>query len=324
MNLLPTSEQAEITSVIRDFLANEVSVRRYQEESNLGATYPSGLWSQLVELGWFGVSSPDRLGGSGLGVAEEILLAREAGRQLVSPTVLATSLAATITAASPQEELAKELIEGTSRVAFATGTDQSSLLIDGMEADYVLLGNDGGLCLFALTGEDELVRSTDESVSVQRLSVDSEPVFETSHETDLLRIAVVLSAYLAGIAEAARDAAVAYAGEREQFGLPIGSFQAINHLCADMAVSSEAAWCQVVFSALNLGEGGAASREYVAAATGIAKKAAMDNARHNVQVHGGVGFTVEYDAHLLVKRTHVLSQLLDSLLSASEVLVAEG
>ncbi len=325
MNLLPTSEQAEITSVISDFLVNEVPVRRYQDEGNLGEPYSAELWQQFVELGWFGVSSPEALGGSGLGIAEDILLAREAGRHLVSPAILATAYAARLTASHGLEELATALIAGKQRVAFAlpVGGD-AHLLLDSENTDFQLALAESEVRLLpagAASGAESL-KSLDESVSVVRAVLSGDASLTSAGPEEALQLTVILCAALTGIAEAACRDAVSYASEREQFGQPIGGFQAINHLCADMAVRNEATWSQCVYAALSLQDGKPDAAQQVAAAGELAASAAIENARTNVQVHGGVGFTVEYDAHLLAKRSHVLSNLLDSLIDRRKLLLS--
>jgi alkylation response protein AidB-like acyl-CoA dehydrogenase len=103
--------------------------------------------------------------------------------------------------------------------------------------------------------------------------------------------------------------AVEYAKARQQFGKPIGSFQAIKHLCADMAIRAEAAACQVIFAALVQAEGHAGVDFHSVAAKLVAVEAALQNAAQNIQIHGAIGFTAEADAHLFIKRAHVLEQL---------------
>jgi alkylation response protein AidB-like acyl-CoA dehydrogenase len=115
---------------------------------------------------------------------------------------------------------------------------------------------------------------------------------------------------LAGLAEQVRDASAAYAKVRVQFGRPIGSFQAVKHRCADMALRAEAAWAQTEVAALRFAAPGAAAAFDVAAAKVVAVDAAIRNARDNIQNHGGIGFTAEHPAHLFLKRAHVLEQQL--------------
>ncbi|MGJ3627928.1 acyl-CoA dehydrogenase family protein [Sphingomonas sp. MMS24-JH45] len=121
-------------------------------------------------------------------------------------------------------------------------------------------------------------------------------------------ISLLLSAYLTGVAQASTAMAVAYAGTREQFGQPIGAFQAVKHICADMATRAAAAEAQTFFAAATFGRGADDGAE-VAAARLLAADAALANAKANIQVHGGMGFTAECDAHLLLKRAHLVARL---------------
>jgi len=322
MNLLPTEEQQEIIAVIRAFLANEVSVRRYQDNANRGAPYSDPLWQQLVALGWFGIGVAEEAGGMGLSMAEEVLIAREAGRQLVSPTVLGTSFAAHLAAEAGNTAVAQALISGAARAALAVASEvqlvsgrvsASLTVFDGLGADYVVVV-DRHQCLLIAAGDlDPRCREscTDEALAMELARVTTaSPVAGSASAASRQRFVLFIAAALAGIAEAARDDAASYARERHQFGQAIGSFQAIAHLCADMAVSAEAAWAQCVYAALELVEGYGSAPAAVASAAVISEKAALGNARDNVQVHGGVGFTVEFDAHYFVKRAHVYRQLM--------------
>jgi alkylation response protein AidB-like acyl-CoA dehydrogenase len=120
---------------------------------------------------------------------------------------------------------------------------------------------------------------------------------------------LLLSAFAVGIAEATRDMAVEYAKTREQFGRPIGSFQAIKHICADMAIRCEAAACQTAFASLVLAEGHAGLAFHATSSKLVAAASAIKNASQNIQVHGAIGFTAEADPHLFLKRAHVIEQL---------------
>jgi alkylation response protein AidB-like acyl-CoA dehydrogenase len=102
---------------------------------------------------------------------------------------------------------------------------------------------------------------------------------------------------------------VAYAKIREQFGQPIGGFQAIKHHCADMAARAEAAYSASVFAALSVVAGRSDATFQAASARIVAADAAIRNAATNIQVHGGIGFTAECDANLFLKRAHLLEKI---------------
>jgi alkylation response protein AidB-like acyl-CoA dehydrogenase len=120
-------------------------------------------------------------------------------------------------------------------------------------------------------------------------------------------------AYLTGIAEAALAMAVEYAKTRRQFDQPIGAFQSIKHACADMAVRAEAARAQTYYAAMAVVTDAAGCGNEVAAARLITRRAAIENAKVNIQIHGAMGFTEESEAHLFLKRAHALAALGSSL-----------
>ena len=132
-------------------------------------------------------------------------------------------------------------------------------------------------------------------------------------------------AMLAGMAQASCDLAVSYAKVREQFGQPIGAFQAIKHMCADMALRTTAAEAQVKMAAVFADAHTPGGDRQLDAAALIALKAARENAADAIQVHGGIGFTAECDAHFFLKRAYVLSALLGGLDGCrNRVLTAAG
>jgi len=338
MNLLPNEQQQEILSVVSSFTANELSVRRLQQAENRGSRYSQALWQQLVELGWFGIGISEQQGGLGLGIADEMLLAREAGRQLMSPTVLATAFACHLASANQQQDLLADLIAGKTRVALALA---SRAMLDGeqLSGDVSVFDGDGMdtatdailICAqqacYLVSGEllAELSPSpcTDESLAMHIGECTQVPVLASSKPAQLqFLLGQYLAAALVGISEATLDAAANYAKEREQFGKPIGSFQAINHLCADMAVRCAAAWSQTVATALNFELERPSVPQDVASQALMSEQAALENSRANIQIHGGVGFTVEYDAHYYLKRSHVYRNCLKQLIPVKPLLLA--
>lgn len=324
MNILPTQDQENIVAVIADFLAAELPVSRYQPGKLPTPIYPDALWQQIVELGWFGISAPESCGGSGMSLAEEILLAKQAGLGVISPSILATTLAVHLALDADNPALAAAFIDGRAQAVLGlpdglrceAGRVTAHLQIFNRgEGEWVLCADHAGIYLLAiealeLQGERAC---TDNSLTLHLAEANAAAVVVSSASPQLrATMALLLNANLAGIAAAALADAVAYAGERVQFGRAIGSFQAINHTCADMAVQSESAWAQTVYAALSLREGYARAQESIACAGLITPAAALFNARNNIQIHGGVGFTEEYNAHLFAKRSHVYRQLLDS------------
>lgn len=300
IDLSLTDEQGEIVAAAAALLAQEAPVSRLRP----GAAQPD-VHLALAAWGWFGVGLPEADGGLGLSVADEALLYIEAGRVLLSPSILAASLAARMAAPA----LRADLLSGRRRAAMAMPA-----------GDGRFYGFDRGEAEVLVTIDHELAglypadafRGTptsglDESVTMEtgRLDLDRRLAAEPGDRGVLL-----VAAMLAGIARASCDAAVAYAKVREQFGQPIGAFQAVKHRCADMAVQAYAAEAQVRLAATAARDDVEHAAFQIAAAARTAMTAARANGASAIQVHGGMGFTADCEAHLHLKRSHLLGQLI--------------
>jgi len=330
MNLLPTAEQAEFTKAVAHFLAGDAGAG-------------PGAWPAMADLGWLGVGLDAGQGGSGGSLADQALLFRELGRGLATGPLLGTVLGARLAAHAGRDPLARSMVDGEVTAALAEPWRDPSASISGNkvrgrfrvldvdEADLVtFLAPDGvalvntqavrrHAALHALDWPDPSV-----PVSLAEVSADSALTTEVtvtgSPAVDLsARGRALAAALLVGILEACRDMSVAYAKEREQFGKPIGSFQAVKHRCADMAVRAESAGSLLFLAALSLEDGLPDAGRLVAAAKALASEYAVQSAHDNVQNHGGMGFTAECPAHLYVKRALTLSVTLGS----PDVLFAE-
>jgi alkylation response protein AidB-like acyl-CoA dehydrogenase len=298
VDLIPDEDQSAIEDTIVSFLADVLPVERLRETANYGGAAEAAVWSQLCELGLFGLGLSEEQGGLGLGLPEEALVARALGRNLVSPGVLAQICAPHL---ATDEATRDALISGEARAAFAIA---DGYVLDGAGADWVVVFGPGGASLHAR--EDLKLTSTDGGLdhTMQFERIDG----AVGNYQPALRIEVLVAAYLTGIAQATTDMAVEYAKTREQFGQPIGAFQAIKHSCADMATRASAADTQTFYAATVFGAGEDDAVEAAAART-LAKRAAFDNSKANIQTHGGMGFTAECDAHLFLKRAMVMDML---------------
>ncbi len=298
LDLIPDDEQQLIEDSLRGFLRDRLPVARLREANAHGGAAEQALWEDLAGLGLFGLGVSDDKGGLGYGFAEEALVARALGAHLVSPSVLAQVLAPHY---AEDDGLREALISGEARAAFADGNGHA---IDAGWAEQLLVLSGGAAVLAdtASAGLGDSVDGLDETVELRALG--KRP--EAGHAAS--RIGLMLAAYLTGIAQTAREMAVEYAKEREQFNQPIGGFQAIKHMCADMAVRAATADAQVFYAAVS-GDAAPSPVGEVAAARLLANEAAIENARANIQIHGGMGFTAECDAHLLLKRAHLIAAL---------------
>ena len=151
--------------------------------------------------------------------------------------------------------------------------------------------------------------SLDPATSMRLLSAESAPVATANGASVWQMGQLGTAAMLIGVAEAALDLIVDYAKIRETFGRKIGSYQAVRHPCADMALRVEAARAQLWFAAAALKEGRADAGVHLDAVKHLANQAAVANADSNIQLHGGIGVTDEHNAHLFLKHALVLGKL---------------
>ena len=322
MNLLPSTDQRQIVDTLRSFLSEQASVSRLRPPNPQIGNDDARLWPRIGELGFLGVAIGDQHGGIGLGAAEEMLACREFGRHLLSPAVLAVTLAAHLAARRDAMDLLAELMAGRAAVGIANPRGPVEIgpscsgdfhLIDGEGAPWILCCTEQGTALLQREQfvDVQAVLGTDNMLALRRASLRAaKPALWLAEGEARLHVRAMLlgAAYAVGMAEATRDMAVEYAKLREQFGKPIGSFQAVKHICADMAIRAEAALCQTTVAALVVDEDKAGAEFHVTAAKIVATQAALDNAASNIQVHGAFGFTSEADAHLFLKRAHVIDR----------------
>lgn len=324
IDLNPTPEQREIVEALRNALAKEFPAARLRDPHahTTRFTTDTHRLPVLAELGAFGILAPERVGGLGLDLVEAMLVCVEFGRHLVTPTAMATMLAARLAAALGQDTLAGAIATGERRVAVANALTDCDIhhlhgvpahLVDGGDAPLALLWNDSGIVL--LHGEAlqaESIPATDRSVVLQRCVLGEQAVAGrlSAEKSSLAQEAhLLLCAQLLGMAETARDLAVDYAKTREQFGRPIGSFQAIKHRCADMAIAARALRAQLGMAMLALHGGWPDAGLQVDACRLLATRTALANAAACIQIHGGMGFTAECDAHLYLLRAHLYEHL---------------
>ncbi|MBV8986004.1 MAG: acyl-CoA dehydrogenase, partial [Acidimicrobiia bacterium] len=296
-----------------------------------------GLWADVVELGWLGLHLPEEFGGSGYGIEELAVVVEQHGRH-VAPGPFVPTVIASASIASAGDDAAKTRLlpglasgEATAGVAL-TGT---ITVADGRatgELPVVLGAGQAGLVVFP-SGEDAVVVDVGDGVTVEtpknldptrrsgRVRLDDAPltVLEGGARVFVDMARTLLAAEAAGVAADVTDQAAEYARNREQFGRVIGTFQAVKHHCANMAVTSEEA-IAAVWDAARAAQAGGEQFTYAAAvAAAFAGPAAYLCANLNIQVHGGIGFTWAHDAHLYLRRALALQALLDSEAAAADV-----
>ncbi|MFE2170669.1 acyl-CoA dehydrogenase family protein [Streptomyces sp. NPDC059447] len=303
MDFQPTEEQGDLRAGVRDLLEGRYgreALRASVDGADAGApVVDRALWRELGEAGFFALRLPESEGGVGLGLAEAVLVFEEAGRVLLPGPLVATHLAAGVVPGAA---------EGT---AVVTACDLGAGLGGGLvayagEADAVL-GVEG-------VPAGSPVRSADPLTPLHRVPSYADVSYGAEHRS----VGALLTAALqVGSALRTVELAVRYAGEREQFGQPIGAFQAVKHLCARMLVRAEVARTAVYAAAVTSDDG------EIAAAKLLADEAAVLGARDCLQVHGGMGFTWEADVHLHLKRAWVRAEQWRTAGEAEELLAAE-
>lgn len=314
-----SSDQQQIVDSIRSLLADVLPYERFVPHPTPVLNQDRAQLVGLGELGVFGLGLAEAEGGVGYSMVEEVLVARELGRFLVSPTAIATMIGVHVAQAAGDRELVGRLMLGGTPIAPALAFNAAANhfageyhLVDGDGAEWALVWSQAGVALVGVDHWSELkeVPSIDSTLWLARVRFKGlKPKLRVAAAKGLWRRAQLLvCAYLTGIAEAALDDSVEYAKVREQFQQPIGGFQAIKHRCADMLARSSIAWNSTIFAALtDVAEGQDADFQVIAAKL-LASDAAFRNAAINIQNHGAYGFTGEHHAHLFVKRAHILDR----------------
>lgn len=311
LRYLPGVEQRAIAEVFNDSLKALLPLERLHDLVG----EDSDTWAQLDDIGLFSISVPEEGGGSGLGAAEEALIAMELGRCLAAPSVFAS-----IGATHAPSPLPGGMGSGA-RTAAGYRAGGRDIIIGDTSAQQVLLRDAGSAWLCACPASVDALDSVlwDARLESGQLSVADGVQFDPA---GLLRLRLNDAAALAGIASLALDMGVAYAKERHQFGRPIGAFQAVKHHCANMAIAARNAADQVGFAAVAIDEKQQDAALQVDCALLVAGIAALRNSGTNIQVHGGIGFSEEALPHLLLKRSQVLITIAGGLESASARIAA--
>jgi alkylation response protein AidB-like acyl-CoA dehydrogenase len=345
MSIAISEEHRALAKTVADFLTDHQS--RAGARSLLTAeadTLPT-FWAELGSLGLLGLHISEELGGSGFGVPETLVVAEQMGRYLAPGPFVPTVITSAVLAAAGPEDLQKRLLPGLAdgsvigaaalggTVTYADGaaTGKVGVVISGHLADVLLVpAGDDVLVVEKSAGgvQAKVPANLDQSRRAARVRLDAAPATVLPGARGLLTdvARVVLAAEAVGIAAVTTEQAAEYAKVRQQFGRPIATFQAVKHHCANMLVAAELATA-AAWDAGRAGIGGGDQFSYTAAiAAVLAVPAAVGNANLNIQVHGGIGFTWEHDAHLYLRRAAAIAAVLDAEQAAIEVtgLVRQG
>lgn len=297
-----TSDQEALTEGVRSMLQGRFDIEAVRALEDVAGAVSRDRWSELAETGVFSIALSEEEGGVGLGMADAVLVFAELGKALVPGPLVGTFLAAGVVEGAATGETVVGVVERTG----------GPVMIEHQAALDVL-------CIV----DDEGVWSVSASeVVAQQLEMSLDPLTPVARAETLpqgtqlggaemaadwrARGTALTSAIQLGLAEGALALSVGYAKERVQFGKPIGSFQAVKHLCAEMLTLVEVARAAVYAAGVTLDvpEVGPLDRA-LASAKITADHAASFCGKQCTQVHGGMGYTWEVDAHLFTKRAWV-------------------
>jgi len=313
MNLLPSPEQLEAVAAVSTFLADRWPVTRYHRFPFTELDTPNGALDEVADLGLFGYGLPEAEGGSGGTLMDEMLVFREVGRVVGPLWMLGGTLGARIAAQAGERQVLMDILGGKVAVCPAVRVSAEKLQLYAVSGARYAAVADEHRALLVDCRKLALhpLPCIERQLALAEAALDPSAVVASVCGLPIAqRATVLLAAMQVGGAEATRDMAVAYAKLREQFGRPIGSFQAISHMCADMAVRCEETGAQISYASLCVDGGLPHARFELSAAAALSIRAALENARANIQVHGALAMNEAHEAHYYVKRAHVLETLL--------------
>ncbi len=306
-----SDDQVALEGLVRVIVEGRFPIERVRRAEESRSVVDRDDWAALGEAGVFGLTVPEREGGVGLGLIEAAVVFEELGRGLVPGPLVPSALCA---------GYLDDAADGTAVVgALRVPPPGQPVVVEhpGALSALVVEAPSGALTVVrgdalaqALGAADQVERSLDPLTPLARLaSVPEGEPFDRPHWTRDARL--LIGAYCVGMAAACCASAVDHAKGREQFGRPIGSFQAVKHLCADMLVRAEVARSAVQAAALTADDPEVGDPERLAAGAALlAAEAALANAKTSIQVHGGMGFTWEMPTHLYLMRARLLAAAL--------------
>jgi alkylation response protein AidB-like acyl-CoA dehydrogenase len=316
-----SEDQREIQRTARELLAARATPARVREHAE-ARRLDRALWQELRELGWLGIAIPERYGGQGLGRVELSTLCEELGRSLACvpflPTVLASTLIELAGSEKQRERWLPGLAGGEQRGAVGVARDGlAELVVGGGEADvFVLLETREGGAFARMLGIEEVestpIDAIDPTRSAANVAFDAHAGEARASDVaaGLDRALVAAAAELVGVCDRALEMTVAYVKERKQFGVPVGSYQAVSHRCAQMLLDTERARSATAYAAWAADADPGLLGQAAAMAKASASDAGVEVCASAIQAHGGIGFTWEADVHWLYKRALVDASLL--------------
>lgn len=306
MDFTITEDQATLTQGVRDYLAGVHGPELLRSLDASDSRRSDAVWQGLSEMGLPGLLVPEAQGGLGLTLLDGVLIAAELGRAGVAEPIADTALIAAplLAKTAGQDALLEAIASGAAKVALQHPLNPWTADLD--TASHILSAQDSALLIAERTGNAAPLDSVD---PLRRLfaPVAAEGAQIGSADALLDHAALMSAAQLVGIADAMLALSTEYAKNRNQFGQPIGSFQAVKHHLASAVVKIEFAKPVIQRAAIAIGEGSANAAVDVSHAKIAATDAAWAMSETAIQVHGAMGYTYEVDLHFWMKRAWALA-----------------
>lgn len=336
MSIAITPEHYELADSVRSLVARVAPSEVLHAALESPVENPPPYWQAAAEQGLQGVHLAESVGGQGFGILELAVVLAEFGYGAVpGPFVPSAIASALIAAHDPQAKVLAELATGAAIAAYAldsglTATRHGDVLVIRGEVRAVPTAAQASVLVLPVAIESrdewvvlrndqleiEAVKSLDPLRPIAHVRANAVDVSDDALLSNLTMttahalMSTLLSAEAVGVARWATDTASAYAKIREQFGRPIGQFQAIKHKCAEMIADTERATAAVWDAARALDDAGESSSdvEFAAAvAATLAPATAQRCTQDCIQVHGGIGFTWEHDTNVYYRRALMLA-----------------
>ena len=313
MDVQLSDEQRELQRTVRDLASDRASSAQRRAVIDAHADHDAGLWRLVsTELGLSAIAVAEAFDGTGGSFVDAAVVLEEAGRALLPVPLLPTVVAA---AAAPEDEVLGRAITAGAAASLAMGDPAGRLshVIDGQLAEHVVVAAPDGLHIgepadrAPRAGMDPLRWQADVDLDQASLRKVGD-AGASARAVDVLRVALAVEAI--GVARWCLEATVEHLKTRVQFGRPIGSFQALQHRAADLAVLLESAAATASYAAWTVADSPEELPTMAPLALAVCGDAAYRIAADTIQLHGGIGFTWEHDAHLYFKRATTTRLLL--------------
>jgi alkylation response protein AidB-like acyl-CoA dehydrogenase len=305
MDVQLSAEQRELQRMVRDLAADRASSAQRRAVIDAGADHDAELWRLVSQdLGLTAIGVAEQYDGTGGSFVDVAVVLEEAGRALLPVPLLPTVVAA---ACAPDDEATSRAVAAGSTATLAIGAPAQTLshVVDGQLAELVVVAAPDALYVgipaqrHARAAMDPLRWQADVTVDASTLRQIGDAA-TSARAVDVYRVALAVEAI--GVARWCLAATVEHLKTRVQFGKPIGSFQTLQHRAADLAVLLESAAATASYAAWTVADSAAELASMAPLALATCAEATYRIAAETIQMHGGIGFTWEHDAHLYFKR----------------------